>query len=291
MIWGKDRKQLDDCFEGWDLDLNIPPPVISRYPKPISELPSEISSIDGLQDLIDTITFSRSFQRKRFLFRGHSDSCYSLVSTIGRCKVVNYSSEYKAFKLLRELCDGDGYSRYRMKSFNEELFYYGIGRHLGLTCRLLDWSAGIWEALAFALNDQSDRVGSLWVMMLSNDFPFENRSPFSISDNGIHILKEDYYYPDESTSFPLGILRRSHQHGFFSVVKDAWISTPLNEVPYDSPCDFFCFMIPPEFKKLLRLDKRIVDVDSWLYINSEAKIVDSIKCINQIITNIASNER
>ena len=131
---------------------------------------------------------------------------------------------------------------------------------------------------------------SLWVMMLSNDFPFENRSPFSISDNRIHVLKEDYYYPDESTSLPLGIQRRSHQHGYFSVVKDAWISSPLNEVSYDFPCDFYCFNIPPAFKELLRLDKRILEVDSWLYINNDAQIIDRIQRINQIITNTASNE-
>lgn len=290
MAWGKDRIQIDDGFEGWDLDLGIPPPITSSYPKFISELPSVISSFDSIHGLIETIAFSRSFQHKRFLFRGHPDSSYNLVSTIGRCKAVDYASEYKAFNLLQDLCDREGYSRYRMESFNEELFYYGIGRHLGLTCRLLDWTAGIWEALSFALYEQIDKDGSLWVMMLSNDFPFENRSPFSISDNRIHVLKEDYYYPDESTSLPLGIQRRSHQHGYFSVVKDAWISSPLNEVSYDSPCDFYCFNIPPAFKELLRLDKRILEVDSWLYINNDAQIIDRIQRINQIITNTASNE-
>jgi len=290
MASGKDRIQFDNGYGKLDFDLGIPRPIISRYPKPISELPSEISSIDSLQELIETIAFSRAFQHKRFLFRGHPDSCYKLVSTIGRCKIQHYSSELKAFDLLRDLCDREGYSRHRMDSFNEDLFYYGIGRHLGLTCRLLDWTAGIWEALSFALYEQINKDGSLWVMMLSNDFPFENRSPFSISDNRIHILKEDYYYPDESTSLPLGIQRRSHQHGYFSVVKDAWISTPLNEVSYDSPCELFCFNILPSFKNILRSDKRIVEVDSWLYINKDAKLTDSIQRINHTITDPTSNE-
>ncbi|MBR4438824.1 MAG: FRG domain-containing protein [Bacteroidales bacterium] len=287
----KEIVTIEKDLSDWELYDDTPVPIESKHPIPLEIFPSVISSIDDFKELIETISFYRSFRCKHFFFRGHSDKKYSLVSTIGRTNLVKYSSEYEVFKKLKELCEAEGYSRFRMKSFNEELFYYGIGRHLGLTCRLLDWTAGIWQALSFALYENDNCDAALWVMMLPNDYPLEDRSPFSIEDNKIHILKEDYYRPDESTCFPLGIQRRSHQCGVFSVVKDSWISSPLNEIPSESQCDFFCFIIPKEVKNSLRQDKSIINVEEWLYITKETQITDKIVKINHLITNNTDNER
>ncbi len=274
-----------DMLGDWDFDPGIPSPVITECPKSLEELPSVITTVNSVWELMKTLAYNRSFQHKQFFFRGHPDIEYSLLSTIGRTTNVNYSNEYAIFHKLKTICDDEGYARYRMDSFNEELFYYGAGRHLGLTCRLLDWTAGIWEALSFALYGNNEKDGALWVMMLPNDYPLENRSPFSIQDDSIHILKEDYYYPDESPVFPLGIQRRSRQHGFFSVVKESSIATPLNEVSTDTPCVFYRFIIPKEEKGAIRQDKNLLNVDSWLYVNDEAPIIKKIKCINRSITN------
>lgn len=291
MISMKEINRHKEEFGDWTLDLGIPERIVSNYPKSIYELHSVISSIECLYSLVDTIAYYRSHKRKRFFFRGHSDKQYSLISSIGRTNCICYSSEQTAYRELKELFDAEGYSRYRMEFFNEELFYYGVGRHLGLTCRLLDWTAGLWEAMSFALYKNDDKDGALWVMMLPNDYPLENRSPFSIEDDGIHILKEDYYYPDDCLELPLGIQRRSHQHGFYSVVKESWISTPLNEVTSDSKCELFNFVIPKEIKEYFLQDNHLVDVDKWLYIVEDSPIINKIKEINYKITNTVGNER
>ena len=279
-----ESNQPVDLLGDWDFDLGIPSPVVTKYPKLLEEFPAIITSIKCMLELFDSLAFYRSFQHKYFFFRGHSDSEYSLLSTIGRATNVDYSNEYAIFRELKTVCDDEGYARYRLESFNEELFYYSVGRHLGLTCRLLDWTAGFWEALSFALYGSDEKDGALWVMMLPNDYPLENRSPFSIQDDRIHILKEDYY-TDDCSVFPLGIQRRSRQHGFFSVVKESLISTPLNEVSTDTPFVFYCFIIPKEEKGLIRQDKHLLNVDRWLYVNDEAPIINKIKYINRLITN------
>lgn len=273
----------------WDI-ADIPSPVVSKYPRCLEAFPSVISSMEDFLELQEAIALYRSSKHKVFFFRGHQDKNFRLVSTIGRMNSVDYSSEYEVFKELRKICDAEGYNRYRMESFNEELFYYGIGRHLGLTCRLLDWTMGLWQALAFALDGYDDKDAALWVMMLDKALPRENRSPFSIEDNRIHILKEDYYRPDENSDFPLGIKRRSRQYGYFSVVKESWISFPLNEIPSETSCDFFCYIIPRELKNSLRQDEHIIDVEKWLYIEKEAQIIEKIKGINRIITKGSVSE-
>ena len=286
---GKDRTIFDRGLEGWDLDLGIPPPIVSDYPKSLEELPSILSSIESIQELYDTLAFFRGFHHKKFFFRGHPNTDYLLVSTIGRIKGIDYSFEHTIYDQLKTELEGI-YASYRMLSFNEELFYYGIGRHLELTCRLLDWTSGFWEALSFVQFEQMNNDGALWVMMIPDDFPLENRSPFSIQDNGIHILKEDYFYPNESSSFPLAIQRRSHQHGFFSVVKEPWISIPLNAIPAESPIQFFCFIIPKRVKDILHQDRRIVEVNEWLYVKNVDPILEKIKRLNLLITQTVGNE-
>lgn len=281
----------DDNLAGWKLDVDIPAPISSKVPAPLEEMPRVLSSIEQVSELYESLAFFRSLRHKHFFFRGHSDASYKLISTIGRLNLSNYSIEHELLENLKNVLQSDKYQLFRKPSFNEELYYYGIGRHLGLICRLLDWTAGFWEALSFALHNHREKDGSLWIMMLPNDYPLENRSPFSIIDNGIHLLKEDYYYPDESLTFPLGIQRRSHQHGFFSVVKESWISSPLNDIPSNSQVEFHCFIIPKESKHLLRQDQRLVDVNKWLYISDEDPVTrQGISIINQLITKTVGNE-
>ena len=282
---------FEDNLSGWKLDVDIPAPISSKYPPPLEEIPHVLTSIQQVGDLFESLAYIRFSEHKQFFFRGHSNSVYKLISSIGRLNLVDYSIEYDIYYNLKAVLQSDVYSHFRLPSFNEELFYYGIGRHLGLICRLLDWTAGFWEALSFSLYDSFNKDGSLWIMMLPNDYPIENRSPFSIQDNDIHILKEDYYYPDDYTRFPLGIQRRSHQHGFFSVVKESWISIPLNDIPVESHLRFFHFTIPKEVKDLLRKDKRIIDVDKWLYIEEKSPILNDIKLLNNRITSMDDNGR
>lgn len=270
-------------LDGWKLDLDIPNPIPSKIPKPLKMIPSTLSSVDQVMELYYAIAYFRSFYNKLYLFRGHSDSDYQLVSTIGRLNRTDYSKEIEVYDELRSICDRYGYNRFRMSTFNEELFYYGIGRHLGLTCRLLDWTAGFWDAASFILHDNQDKDGVLWVMMTHSDYNLENLSPFSVADDGIHILKEDYFIPDVSFSFPLAILRRSRQHGFFTVVKESMISTPLNEIKTDSPIEFYRFVIPKSLKESLRSNLHIVSVNEWLYISKTDPIIEEIDYLNRLI--------
>lgn len=270
-------------LDGWKLDLDVPNPIPSKIPKPLKLIPSTLSSVNQVRELFNAIAYFRSFKSMHFLFRGHSDSDYELVSKIGRLDLTDYSKEKEVYYDLRTICDRYSYNCFRMSSFNEELFYLGIGRHLGLTCRLLDWTSGFWYALSFLLYDNQDKDGELWVMSIPSGYDLENVSPFSVADDSIHILKEDYFLPDATFSFPLGILRRSRQHGFFTVVKESWITTPLNEIKTESPIEFYRFAIPKDVKKSLRSNHNIVSVDEWFYINVADPILSDVDCLNRVI--------
>ena len=263
-----------------DLDIESPTTnKINPFPSSLSDIPNLITSLDGLSDLETMIGLFRS-QGYKFLFRGHADKSFSLLPTIVRNKVQKYSQEKEILESFKSICKSFGYDEYRMKSFDENLFYLGIGRHLGLFSRLLDWTAGFFDALSFLMDESfQNKDGELWILAFKDDqLHLENRDPFLIDDNKVHILQEHYYLPNEN-SLPLGIYRRFRQHGFFTVQSEGLLNIPLSDFAEKSGFSLINVSIPKETKALLQDCDRLISLD-WLYVDNEEPILKEIHKLN-----------
>lgn len=263
-----------------DLDIESPTTImINRLPSSLSDIPNLITSLDDLSDLETMIGLFRS-QGYKFLFRGHADKSFSLLPTIVRNKVQKYSQEKEILESFKPICKSFGYDEYRMKSFDENLFYLGIGRHLGLFSRLLDWTAGIYDALSFLMDESfQNKDGELWILAFKDDqLHLENRDPFLIDDKKVHILQEHYYLPNEN-SLPLGIYRRFRQHGFFTVQSEELLHNPLSDFAEKSGFSLINVSIPKETKALLKDCNRLISLD-WLYVDNEEPILKEIHKLN-----------
>lgn len=281
-----DEPISDNLFEEGEnpslMDLDIESQSIIKencIPRSLSDIPKTITSIKGLDDLETMIGLFRS-QGYKFLFRGHADKSFSLLPTIVRNKVQKYSQEKEILESFKSICKSFGYNEYRMKSFDENLFYLGIGRHLGLFSRLLDWTAGFFDALSFLMDESfQNKDGELWILAFKDDqLHLENRDPFLIDDNKVHILQEHYYLPNEN-SLPLGIYRRFRQHGFFTVQSEGLLNIPLSDFAEKSGFSLINVSIPKETKALLQDCDRLISLD-WLYVDNEEPILKEIHKLN-----------
>lgn len=265
---------------GCHIDIPFPTSESARIPSDISSLPDYFDSVESVEEVFKELADIRSLNRRKFLFRGHSDTSYKLVSSLGRRTDAPPFFDQEHFEEWKILCERYDCGRFRMPTFNEDLFYLSIGRHLSLDCRLLDWTTGFWEAFAFLLYDNPDSDGALWILSFPNEYKEENISPFSITDERVHYLREDYYFPDNNNSWPIPILRRARQHGVFTVVKESLISIPLENLPLESyDLQLKKIVVPKSLKELLRFAKDIPDIEH-LYVKKMDSIILDIKEFN-----------
>ena len=147
--------------------------------------------------LIDAI------HRDGWIYRGVSNSTYSLVPKVGR---DTFRSQYSVSneKLLLKIFKQRAvrYISYRPDSVLEWL---ALGQHHGLPTRLLDWSNSPLVALYFAVTGDSDSESAVYCRHMSrggNEF-----DPFTIAE------PQKYYPPCLSP-------RITAQHALFSVEAD-----------------------------------------------------------------------
>lgn len=268
-------------YEQFNLAVDVPitdeKPM--RMPKTLSDIQRIATSVDGLFEIERKIAALRAFKGYDFLFRGHSDEKYVLRSTITRKHCENTDREKEVLKSLKEICKSYDYEKWRLPTFNENLFYLGIGRHLGLHTRLLDWTASYWKALSFLMDDNREKDGTLWVLAFKRDIikPIEE-DPF-VDDDKVHILKEDYYLPDNDDP-PVGILRRARQNGYFTVQKEALLDIPLEGLAEQSGFQLIKIKIPKETKDVLKGYGGLVSVD-WMYVDRKPPILKEIEQLNE----------
>ena len=220
-----------------------------------------------------------------FLYRGHARVVYKLVSTIGRKKPINndlQKSERLCFESFKELIQPLNHNllRYKLNRYNEDMFYMSIGRHVGLDCRLLDWTASLETALYFCASDEkyANEIGRLFVLMTKDITTINaSKNPFEIKD--FTIIKEDYLIPNDSSieDFPLGIIRRFRQNGFFTISRIDKTEVPLDNLE-KSETQIIYFNITPNAKKdiLTNVERN----NKYLYISNNEEIIDKIKAIN-----------
>lgn len=258
-----------DSLKNGDIDIDDLIPIRADIPHSLSALfERDYLTCNDFKILEQSLADFRGLREYQFLYRGHADSSFQLLASSARKNVINDDVErtiLESFKSRAMPC----YQSYKMDGFDDDLFYMGIGRHLGLDCRILDWTACFWTAVSFLLYDHQDCDGDLWIMGIPKSCKTEKCSPFSITDDKLHILTEDYYILNGEliSEEPAGLLRRFRQNGFFSVTSETYLSTPLNLLPKESLCgiELYKIHIPVCVKQNLSNCNKIVPVNDWLY--------------------------
>lgn len=248
------------------IDLDKPKPVVTPRHMSLAEIGSkEYSTIDTFRELQVNLPLTGLSRSYDFLFRGHSRSDYKLLSTAARCGSVDEEKEKRIFQDFIRIAQLEGCEKYRLSGFNEDLFYMSMARHLGLICRMLDWTKNLWTALFFMAHENENVDGTLWIMAVPRSVEYERRSPFSINDDKLHILQEDYYVPDEESigDLPLGQQRCFRQNGVFTVTSPQLSNIELNRLEPTSLCgiEFIKINIPYEVKSVLKKANEIVSLE------------------------------
>lgn len=168
------------------------------------------------------------------LYRGHASHNFELLSTVGRKTPKNgdlLDSEMQCFQDFKNLIADQNWTQYMIPLYNEDLFYMSIGRHLGLDCRLLDWTARMETALFFssAENYFLSKNGHLWIMIYKGEIVDAPSTVSQFNTKEVILLKECFYSQNTQSmdDFPLGEQRRFAQNGFFTIAPSNMLTTPL----------------------------------------------------------------
>lgn len=125
-----------------------------------------------------------------------------------------------------------GWDKNKFPSIDDNLYYMGMARHLGINSRLLDWTTGIWTAMSFMTHNEEkiEKDGCLWILAVPNREIDNYSDPMQIEDDNIHVFKAPYY-GNFISELPIGNLRCFMQSGAFTSVADKYLDIPLDKFP------------------------------------------------------------
>lgn len=144
-----------------------------------------------------------------FKFRGQSDYSWELIPKAGREKFSKVSDE-----------DSFGHWKRRALSYLERENYtdwelLSIAQHTGLPTRLLDWTHTPLVAVFFAVTENPNTNGAVYVYKPKTQINQEIKNPFDVN------IEIGFYQPSTSSN------RLANQYGYFTIHKDP--KRPLND--------------------------------------------------------------
>jgi len=240
--------------------------------------------IKSYKDALDIRSELACYQTSgwHFLYRGHSKLSYKLLSMTGRKRPLDgdlLKSELACLNDFERLAQEKNLLDFKVGKYNVDLFYMSIGRHLGLDCRLLDWTSSLETALFFASSANEKEDGHLWILLYQGtiDDSYAQMDPFSIDKTVI--IKENYLLPSDTTieSQPLGIIRRFCQNGFFTLTPTELITTPLDKLETNG-----FHLIPIVIESTAKSDiiNNLTKDDVFLRLSVSEQLESDIKTVN-----------
>ena len=164
------------------------------------------------------------------------------------------------------------------------MFYLSLGRHLGLDCRLLDWTASLDTALYFASYKKQlqKEKGALWIMLYRGSLEESSAkfNPFDVKE--VTLVKEAYIIPrnQKFDNLPLGELRRFYQNGFFTITPSDKLTIPLNSIQTNH-IEYIKIEVTPN-AKIDIMDNLGSDYTTKVHMTSKESMLEStIKRINE----------
>lgn len=192
----------------------------------ITTLPNNFQIMSMVDIAVLREYLATTFCGYTILYRGHESTEYKIESTIVRLlKGKGYSSHELAkaerigYDLFCQKIFNDAWLKNKAKDVDAGLFKMSIGRHLGLPCRLIDFTASLETAIWFAVMNPNflNKDGDLVIVILDKNEIAKTKSPFKT--NGMAYAHEPFL-TDSLDGLPLGEQRRFIQNGHFIWVDD-----------------------------------------------------------------------
>lgn len=183
---------------------------------------TKLKSIEHLHKFLDKYRKS-----SRFKFRGQCDESWELIPKAGRDEFTKVDDE-KIFGHWKRRA-----ITYIDRENHTDWELLAIAQHTGLPTRLLDWTQNPLVAVFFAVANDLEKDGAVFIYKANFRVITEKVSPFNLSEN---IL---LYIANASSQ------RIANQFGHFTIHKNATI--PLNENTQDGYLEKL--IIPAELKK------------------------------------------
>lgn len=242
-------KQISDI-----IDVNMPK---SKKATTTLLLDFRITTKDNIRELQEFVALN--YPGHKHLYRGLESSAYTLDSSIVRevkmknneCTVQDIiAAEKLAFKLFTERVFKDEWLENKPKNVDPDFFKMSIGRHLGLSCRLIDVTASLETAVWFAVNNSDFHKVDGYISVFILDISEEENDKIS-SFNGPQQLMyaHEPFLTNAFEDLPLGERRRLVQNGHFIWVNNESLLEEQKTI-FSTTCHL-SIIIPKEAKASL----------------------------------------